>query len=70
MLHMLAALATIVSKPSPANVEQRARATVTIVRPHRSSAETWKPGSRRNQREIVKQESDGSTARLRLTEYE
>ena len=56
--------------PAPPKAEQRARASVTIVRPHRASAESWDPSARRDQKEIVKRDRDGTIIRLRLTEFE
>ena len=51
-------------------VEQRARASVTIIRPHRASSSSWNPTTRRDQKEIVKKEPDGRSVLLRLTEFE
>lgn len=62
-------LSAAASSPPP-KIAVRAEARITILRPHRASAESWEPAARRNQREIVKKEKDGSKTRLRLTEFE
>jgi len=54
----------------PVKVEQRARASVTILKAHRASARTWDPAGRANQREVMKKEANGEEVRLRLTEYQ
>ena len=56
--------------PSPFKVEQRARASITILRSHQASPQTWTPASRPDQREILKKEPDGEEVRLRLTEFQ
>lgn len=56
--------------PSKAVVQAQAQASIVILRPHKASAESWEPGARRDQRETVKKEKDGSEIRLRLTEFE
>ena len=63
-------LAAAAPAPAPVKVEQRARASVTILRAHQASPQTWKPTSRPNQREILKNEPDGEEVRLRLTEFQ
>lgn len=70
MVLVLAILSAVAASPPPVRVEERARASVTIVRPHRASSESWNPAGRPNQREIDKQEPDGRRVRLRLTEFE
>lgn len=70
MVLLLAILSAASASPPPVRVEQRARASVTIVRPHRASSDSWNPVDRPNQREIVKKEPDGSAVRIRLTEFE
>jgi len=69
MLLLLLALSAAPANPSPVKVEQRARASVTILRAHRASPQTWKPAVRPDQREIRKKEVDGEESRLRLTEF-
>ena len=70
MLLLLAALSAAAAPQPPVRAEQRPRASITILNPHRASAQSWDPLSRTNQREIVKKEPDGLPVRLRLTEYE
>ena len=70
MVLLLAALSAAAAGPPPVRAGQLARASITILRPHRASAETWSPAARPNQREIVKEEPDGRQVRLRLTEFE
>lgn len=70
MLLLLAALSAAADSPPPAKVEQQARASVTILRPHLASSKTWDPAARQDQREITRKEADGSEVRLRLTEFE
>lgn len=67
---LLALLLSTSSNPTPGKVEPRARATVTILRPHKASPETWDPISNRTQKEVIRKEKDGSSIRLRLTEFE
>lgn len=67
---LLLAMLSAATAPPPAKVEQRARASVTILRPHSASPTTWNPATRSDQREIVKKEADGAEVRLRLTEFQ
>ena len=67
---LLAAISAAAASPPPARAEAQARASITILQPHRATPETWDPKTRPNQREIVRQERDGSQVRIRLTEYE
>ena len=62
-------LSAAASPPRP-QIVARAEARVIILRPHKASAESWAPETRRDQREIVKKEKDGTRIRLRLTEFE
>lgn len=57
------------ASPVPKAVAQ-AQARITIFRAHKASPESWEPNARRDQRETVKKEKDGSQIRLRLTEFE
>lgn len=70
MLLLLAALSAAASAPPPAKVEQRARASVTILKAHSASPTTWEPTARPDQREVIKREADGAEVRLRLTEFQ
>jgi len=70
MVLLFAALSAAAASPPPVRAEQRARASITILRPHRASSHTWDPISRPNQREIVRKAPDGGEVRLRLTEFE
>jgi len=70
MFLLLLALAAPPADPAPVKVEQRARASVTIMPAHRASPQTWDPLARRDQRETVKKETDGQEVRLRLTEFQ
>lgn len=70
MLILLAALVAATAGPPPAKAEQRARASVTIARPHLASPKTWSPATRSDQREMIKKEADGVEVRLRLTEFQ
>jgi len=70
MVLLLAALSAAAAGPPPVKVEQRARASITIVRPYRASPKSWNPALSPNQREIVKKEPGGAEVRLRLTEFE
>lgn len=70
MLLQFLALSAASASPPPVKVEQRARASVTILRAHRASPQTWDPTARPNQREIMKKEADGEKVRLRLTEFQ
>jgi len=67
---LLALLLSAASGPPPATVAVRAQARIMIVQGHKAASETWTPAARRNQREIVRQEMDGSRVRLRITEFE
>lgn len=69
-MFLLTVLAAAVAAPPPARVEQRAKASVMILKPHQASHQTWNPASRSDQREIVRKEAEGSEQRLRLTEYQ
>ena len=70
MFFLLAAASAAAASPPTAKVELRARASVTIVRPHLASPRTWDPATRSDQREMVKTEADGRAVRLRLTEFQ
>lgn len=70
MVLLLLALSAADPGPAPVKVERRASASVTILRSHQASPQTWKPASRPDQREILKKEPDGEEARLRLTEFQ
>jgi len=70
MLFLYFALSAAAPDPAPVKVEQRARASVTILRAHQASPQTWAPAARPNQREIKKKEADGEEVRLRLTEFQ
>jgi hypothetical protein len=70
MVLLLAIFSAAAASPPPARVERSARVSITILRPHRATPETWNPSARPNQREIVKKELDGGEVRLRLTEFE
>ena len=68
MISLLAALA--LAGPSIVNVETSARASIRVVRGDPISERSWNPRQQPSQREIVKQEADGSRQRLRLTEFQ
>jgi hypothetical protein len=70
MVVLYCALLLAAGEPVPPRAVQRATMSVTILRPHRASAESWDPLARRDQKEIVKKERDGTTILLRLTEFE
>lgn len=70
MALLLAFLLSASGNPAPVKVELHARAKVTILRPHKASPETWEPAINRSQKEIIRKEKDGSSVRLRLTEFE
>lgn len=66
----LALLLSAASSPPPVRAEARAEARIRILNPHKASPQTWDPAAKRNQREIVRAEKDGSRLLLRLTEFE
>ena len=70
MLLLFLTLSAAAAKPVPVKVVQRVRASVTILRAHRASPQTWDPAIRSDQREIRKKEADGEEVRLRLTEFQ
>jgi hypothetical protein len=70
MVLLILALSAAEAPRMPVKVEQRARASVTILKAHRASARTWDPAGRANQREVMKKEANGEEVRLRLTEYQ
>jgi hypothetical protein len=70
MVLLYCALLSAAGEPSPVRAEQRSRASVTVIRPHKAMAGTWKPASRRDQREVVKWEKEAGFVLLRLTEFE
>ena len=70
MVLVLVALSAAAASPPPARAAQSARASITILQPHRASPQTWAPAARPNQREIKKKEADGEEVRLRLTEFQ
>jgi hypothetical protein len=70
MVLLLAVLSAAAASPPAVRAEQSARASITILTPHRATAHSWDPPSRPNQREMVKKEPDGRQVRLRLTEFE
>jgi hypothetical protein len=70
MVLVFAAFAAAAATPAPVRTVENTRVSIRILRPHRASAGSWNPQSRANQRELVKQEPDGSRQRLRLTEFE
>jgi hypothetical protein len=70
MAFLPAALAAALATAPAAPVRERARASITILQPYRASPQTWNPGARPSQREVVRREADGVEVRLRLTEFE
>ena len=70
MVLLVLALSAAAAPRTPVKVEQRARASVTILRAHRASAQAWDPAGRSDQREVIKTEANGEDVRLRLTEYQ
>ena len=70
MALLLALLLFAGDRRPPDKVDARAHAKITILRPYNASPESWDPGARPNQREIVRTDEDGSAVRLRLTEFE
>jgi hypothetical protein len=70
MLLLFLALSAAPANPAPVKVEHRARTSVTILRAHQASPQTWDPVARPNQREMTKKEADGEEVRLRLTEFQ
>lgn len=67
---LLALLLSAANASPPPKAMAQAQARITILRPHKASAESWEPDARRDQRETIKKEKDGSQIRLRLTEFE
>lgn len=67
---LVLALIAAVASPPPVKAVESARVSIRVVRPHRASAETWNPAARSDQREVIKQEPDGTRQRLLLTEFE
>ena len=67
---LLALFLSASGSPPPVKAELRARASVTILRAHRASPNSWGPAAHRNQKEIVTREKDGTPILLRLTEFE
>ena len=70
MAFLLALMLSAANSPTPAKAELRARVQITILRSHRASPETWDPAGNPNQKEVIRTEKDGSSVRLRLTEFE
>lgn len=70
MVLLLCAFLSATPTSDPAKAEQRAHVSVRILNPYRASAAGWKPAVRRNQREIMKREKDGTSLLIRLTEFE
>jgi hypothetical protein len=70
MVFIHCALLSAAAGSLPPKVEAQARASITILRPHRANAESWNPSARRDQKVIVKKERDGTSVLLRLTEFE
>lgn len=69
MVALLALLLSAAGSP-PERAELRARATVTIVRPHLASPKSWDPAANRHQKEVIEKDEGGRVVRLRLTEFE
>lgn len=69
MFSMLAILGGISSAPLPPKVEQRVRASVTVVRGREISERGWRPATDPAQRQILHREPGGTTL-LRLTEFQ
>lgn len=69
MLLLLATLAAATVDQAPVKVEQRPRASVTILRPHIASPRSWNPAVRPDQRETIRRDGKGEE-RLRLTEFQ
>lgn len=70
MIILLAALSANVSGKPTSQVDRKVQVSATIIRGHEISSKTWKPSSQPAQREIIKQEKDGRTILIRLTEFE
>lgn len=70
MVFIHCALLSAAAGSFPPKVEAHARASVTILQPHRASSASWNPSVRRDQKVIVKKERDGTSILLRLTEFE
>lgn len=70
MVPLLALLSTLAGTAPPERVAATAEVRIVVLRAHRASSESWSPEKARNQREIHKQEKDGTHVRLRLTEFE
>lgn len=70
MVFIYSTLLSVAGGPLPPKVEQRARVSVTIIQAYRASSNSWDPAARRNQKEVVKREGDGTPVLLRLTEFE
>lgn len=70
VLLLLAASGAAAPALPPPRARATARASITILQPHRASAETWNPRTRPAQRETVRTGADGRPVRLRLTEFE
>jgi hypothetical protein len=69
MVLLLAALAAAATAPA-VTVREHARASITILQAYRATPQTWNPGARPNQREVVRRQPDGVEVRIRLTEFE
>lgn len=70
MVLIYCTLLSAASGPLPPKVERSAHVTITILQPHRAGIESWNPSARRDQKEIVKKERDGTRHLLRVTEFE
>ena len=69
MFSVLLLMAGISSAPPTPKVEQRARASVRVVRGREISERGWRPDADPAQREILHREPSGTTL-LRLTEFQ
>ena len=70
MLLLLAALSSSASSQEVPVAQRQARVTVTIVRGHRVSAQSWTPDREPSQREVIRNAPDGSPQLIRLTEFQ
>ena len=69
MMSLMLALALFADPPG-VKVEVAARASVKVLRGQPVSKRSWNPQKQPSQREIVKQEADGSKRLIRLTEFQ
>lgn len=70
MVSLLVIFLPLAGSPPAERVAATAEARIVVLRPHRAGPESWEPASNPRQREIVLEEKEGATIRVRLTEFE